>query len=144
RLAAYLPAGALIVAVEPRESRDNMERLTARAHALYEELTHAKEPLPAPDELLAPVATAWRELGAGRSRVNLRQFAEVAPGLTLSWPAKPVRYGAGEFPAFLKDLGRWREQATAAVVFCESPEEHEALAARLKEAAAADPRFTAP
>ena len=133
RLGAYLPPSAILVVVEPSLVLAAAERLYARAAAIYEDLSRAREPVPRPEEICSPL-TALKPAFAQYSFVGLHQFASVSAGTRLSLPTRPLRYGVREFPAFVRELGRWDAGAVATAVACEAPEEMEAVASRLKDA----------
>lgn len=64
RLSSYLPASMMVLLHEPQHLRETSDHLCVRTGAIYEELTHAREPLPRPQELVTPAVEAWDTLQA--------------------------------------------------------------------------------
>jgi len=133
RLSAYLPPAALRLVVEPQSVREALSHRAARAEALYEELTHAREPLPSPGEVCGTPEEAWGAI-ASVPQVRLSQFGGSGEGETVAFGVKPRRYGPREFEAFLAHLRGWGEGKVTVCLAAESTEEREALDRRLKEA----------
>jgi len=135
RLSAYLPATALMLVVEPGQVRATLDRHFARTQALYEELVHAREPLPKPLELCAPPDEAWKAVS--RTPVaRVSQFGGAEGDVPVAFGVRPRRYGPREFEAFLNHLRGWGEGKVSVLIACETAEEREALDRRLKEAEA--------
>jgi transcription-repair coupling factor (superfamily II helicase) len=133
RLHAHFPANTVLVVSEPVRVGATAERLYARAAAIYEDLSRSREPVPRPEEVVAPPPDFAKSLDLFPS-VGVNQFASVSAGPRFSLSTRPVRYGAREFPSFTRDLKKWGSAGMAIAVACEAPEEMEAIASRLKEA----------
>ncbi|MEK7475399.1 MAG: transcription-repair coupling factor [Candidatus Coatesbacteria bacterium] len=135
RLDAYLPPRSIRLVVEPSSVREALDHRVTRCAALYEELLHAREPLPSPAETCATLGEAWGSIEAA-PRVLVSQFGGAVGGETVSFGVKPRRYGLREFEAFLAHIRGWGEAKVSVVIAVESTEEREALEKRLKEAEA--------
>jgi transcription-repair coupling factor (superfamily II helicase) len=135
RLPAYFPDRAFVAMVEPDRIRDASERLVARTASIYEDLVRAREPIPRPHELAATVEEVHSALSF-RTVVEMRLFPAPVRGPALELKARPVRYGAGEFRSFLKDLGRWSAAGYTVLVGWEASEERDSITRRVADAMA--------
>jgi len=131
RLSEYFPDNAVLLLVEPSLLRDGSDRLFARAEAVFGDLSRVREPVPKPGELLAPPAEAWKAL-ENRPQVRATQFPMAEAASRYAFSTRPLRYGPGEFDAFVRNLRGWTEDGTETLVACAAPEEAEALVSRFR------------